>query len=253
MLIIVDKKIPEKAKERLTSLGLQWSGFLVELETNSLVYPAISGHPDIFFCKTPQTLVIAPNLPDQYVRLLDKCKISYIQGNIAVGKVDSEEESTLQSSNPKNRKNLENKVMACYNAAIDEQFLVHKLEYTDPVILENCHYLKKIAVRQGYTRCNLLLLKNNHYITSDQGIHKTLQRAGLEGLYVEPGGILLPGFQNGFIGGAMGLFRDTIYIIGSLRYLPEGQKIIDLFNKLDYPIVELYQGPLFDGGGILFI
>ena len=148
---------------------------------------------------------------------------------------------------------MKNRIVTCYNVAINEQFLVHRLEYTDPVILENCHYLKKIAVRQGYTRCNLLLLKDRHYITSDQGIHQTLQRNGLEGMYVAPEGVILPGFPNGFIGGAMGLLRDTIYIIGSLHYLPEGQKVVEFFTKSGYSSVELYDGPLFDGGGILFV
>ena len=97
MLIIVDKKIPEEAKKRLTSDELQLSGFLVELETNDLAYPAISGHPDIFFCQTPQTLVVAPNLPARYINVLKEHKISYVKGNISVGKVDSAEEPTLQS------------------------------------------------------------------------------------------------------------------------------------------------------------
>ena len=143
--------------------------------------------------------------------------------------------------------------MTCYNAAINEHFLVHRLEYTDPVILGNCHFLKKIAVRQGYTRCNLVLLKDSRYITSDQGVHKALKRNGLDGLYVTPERVLLPGFPNGFIGGAMGSFNNCVYIIGSLDYLPEGQKIAEFFSSLDYTVVELYKGPLFDGGGILFI
>ncbi len=55
MLIIVDKKIPWEAKDKLSV-----SGTVLELETEGIVYPAISGHPDIFFCKTPQMLVISP-------------------------------------------------------------------------------------------------------------------------------------------------------------------------------------------------
>jgi len=251
--MIVDKKIPEEAKKNLTSAGLQLPGFLVEIETEGLVYPAISGHPDIFFCQTPQTLIISPNLPERYFNLLDEHKICYVKGNFAAGTIDPEMEARWHSFNKKTRKKIENKVMTCYNAAIDEYFLVHRLEYTDPVILENCHYLKKISVRQGYARCNLLLLKDSHYITSDKGIDRSMQRAGLKGFFVKPEGIILPGFQNGFIGGAMGLTGDYVFIIGSLKYFPEGRKIIDFLNNLDYHVIELYEGPLFDGGGILFI
>lgn len=250
MLIIIDKQIPEDAKIMLEFAGSQLYGTLVELETKGLVYPAISGHPDIFFCQAPQTLVISPNLPQRYWRLLDEHKISYIRGNSGPGKVDPYEDITLHSLNSKKQ---DNKFMVSYNAAANEEFLVHRLEFTDPVIIENCYYLKKVAVRQGYTRCNLLLLKDRHYITSDHGIHETLKRTGLDGLYVAPEGILLPGFPNGFIGGTMGIFKDNIYILGSLKFFPDGLKIAEFLGRLDYCITELYDGPLFDGGGVMFV
>ena len=93
MLIIVDKKIPEEAKKRLGKICLQLSGVLVELETTDLVHPVISGHPDIFICQTPQTLVISPNLPDHFVDLLNEHKISYVKGNLATGTIDPEKEA----------------------------------------------------------------------------------------------------------------------------------------------------------------
>ena len=61
MLFIVDSKISDSAKKILSSFGE-----LLELKTKGLVYPAISGHPDIFFCQTEDELVIAPNLPQEY-------------------------------------------------------------------------------------------------------------------------------------------------------------------------------------------
>ena len=228
MLIIVDKKIPGEAKEKLSA-----AGNILELETEGIVYPAISGHPDIFFCKTPQVLVISPSLPDKYLHKIQEQKLQFILGNQA---------SSIQ--HPES---------ARYNVAINDRYLVHRLEYTDPVILQNCYTLKKIPVKQAYTRCNLLLLRDDHYITSDRGILKNLQRSGLEGKFVSPEGILLPGFPNGFIGGAMGLLNDTIFIIGSLAYFPEGGAVRKFLEDHEYRIVELYQGPLVDGGGILFL
>jgi hypothetical protein len=127
------------------------------------------------------------------------------------------------------------------------------VEFTDPIILQTCHTQKKVPVKQAYTRCNLLLLKDDHYLTSDQGIHKNLKRTGLVGICVSPEGIVLPGFPNGFIGGAMGLLNDNVYITGSLSHYPEGQAVKEFLEALKYEIVELYEGPLFDGGGILFM
>jgi hypothetical protein len=228
MLIIADKKIPAEAKEKLSAYGT-----LLELETEGIVYPAISGHSDIFFCKTPQTLIVSPSLPEKYIHKLQEQQVQFIPGNQA--------------------SSIQHPASVYYNAAVNNRYLVHRLEFTDPVVLQHCHTLKKIPVKQGYTRCNLLLLKNDHYITSDAGIHKNLARAGLNGIFVAPTGIILPGFPNGFIGGAMGLVDDTIFVIGSLIHYDEGNDVRKFLEDLDYTIVELYDGPLFDAGGILFL
>jgi hypothetical protein len=241
MLIIIDKKIPAEAKKKLlASLTVLQAGDILELETDGIVYPAISGHPDIFFCKTPQTLVISPSLPDKCLQRIKEQQLQYIIGNQA-------------SSIPACPAGRQHPASVHYNAAVNDHYLVHRLEFTDPVILQNCHTLKKIPVKQGYTRCNLLLLKEDHYITSDRGIHKNLQRSGLEGIFVSPEGILLPGFPNGFIGGVMGLLNDTVFIIGSLAHFVEGKAVRKFLEDHKYRIVELYQGPLVDGGGILFL
>lgn len=239
MLIILDKKLPEEAKAKLSV-----SGTLLELETEGIVYPAISGHPDIFICQTPQTLIISPSLPEKYLQIIKEHKIQFITGN----PIPNPSSPIPNPSSP-----ITHPASIRYNAAVSTNYLVHRLKFTDPSILENCHTRKKIPVKQGYTRCNLLLLKDDHYITSDLGIHKNLILAGLDGIFVSPDGILLPGFANGFIGGTMGILRDSVYIIGSLSHYPEGEAVRVFLAKLNYRIVELYEGPLFDGGGILFI
>jgi hypothetical protein len=227
MLIIIDKKLPGEAKEKLADYGT-----LCELETEGIVYPAISGHPDIFFCRTPGALVVSPSLPENYFQKIKGLKLEYVTGNLASG--------------------IRYPASVHYNAAVNDLYLVHRLEYTDPVILQNCHTLKKIPVKQSYTRCNLLLLKEGHYLTSDQGIHLNLQRSGLEGIFVSPEGIILPGFPGGFIGGAMGLWNETVFVCGSLVHFDGGAALRKFLEILNYQIVELYKGPLFDGGGILF-
>ncbi len=228
MLIIVDYKIPIEAKDKLSAYGT-----LLELETEGIVYRAISGHPDIFLCKTPQTLVVSPSLPGKYLHKLQEQQVQFITGNQA--------------------SSIKHPASVYYNAVVNDHYLVHRLEYTDPVILQNCHTLKKIPVKQAYTRCNLLLLKDDHYITSDPGIHRNLHRSGLEGIFVSPTGIILPGFPNGFFGGAMGVWNETVFITGSLSFYADGVAVRKFLEDLHYRVVELYQGPLFDGGGILFL
>lgn len=113
--------------------------------------------------------------------------------------------------------------------------------------------LHPIHVDQGYCRCNLLALKNDHYITSDPGIYKTLQRLHLNALLVSPEGIHLEGFPHGFFGGCCGVWEEKVFVNGSLNLYKDGDRAREYLDKLGYKIVELYDGPLMDCGSILFV
>jgi len=228
MLIIADKKIPEKAKSNLRKYGE-----LVLLETKGITEESISGHPDIFFCRTPGTLVIAPNLPETVKKILSEKNIAFTEGS-----------SPVEVKYP---------FSASYNAVVTENFFIHHTGITDTIVTDNCIHLSKIHVLQGYTRCNLLRLDEGHFITSDKGIYKTLTEKGLFALYVSPSDIILPGHDYGFFGGACGIFENTFFVIGNLSKYCDGEKVKSFVEKFHYDIIELYDGPLFDGGSVLFL
>ena len=228
MLIISDKRIPGKAKEKL-----QHYGDVMFIETEGIVYEAVSGHPDIFFCNTGNGLVVAPNLPDNLKRKLINYQVDFIEGYKPVGNKYPE--------------------TASYNAVVTSKYLIHNLKYTDRAILNNTGNLIKIDVKQAYTRCSLLPVKEDCFITSDRGIEKTLLQKGLEVLYVEPSDILLPGFRNGFFGGACSVYENKVFIAGSLDRFGDGNKVRTFLKRFDMEIVELYDGRLFDGGSILIL
>ena len=228
MFIIVDKRIPQKAKESLSHYGK-----VISFETKGITYDAISCHPDIFFCKPENQLIIAPNLPDNYKNILSENSIQYIEGELRVGNKYPES--------------------VRYNVVVTEKLFIHNLKYTDPVILGQTNNLESININQGYSRCSLLPLKNNHFITSDTAIYKTLKEKRIDILYSNPSGIILPGFKHGFVGGAFGVFGNKIFVIGSLKKYDEGDKVNQYLIRLGYQIIELYNGPLFDGGSIFII
>jgi hypothetical protein len=99
----------------------------------------------------------------------------------------------------------------------------------------------------------MLVLSDNHYITSDRGIEKVLKKHGFSVLYINPAEIILPGMKNGFFGGCCGIFGNTVFIIGNLDFYKEGKIVRKFIKELGYKIVELYDGPLFDGGGLFII
>jgi hypothetical protein len=228
MLILLDRKMPEAAKEKLAAYAK-----VVEFASDGITYEAISGHPDIFFCPTPAGLIIAPNMPKEYFSILDQNSMHYIKGSSPVGKEYPE--------------------TALYNSLVTEKLIIQNPGSSDPEIrnLNTEHEL--IQTKQGYVRCNLIALPNETFITSDRGIEKTLKKRKLEVLFVDPTCVKLVGFDHGFFGGACGLFENTLFICGSLKYFKE-QAIIESFvERAGVSIIELYDGELVDVGTILFL
>jgi hypothetical protein len=227
MLIIADKKISVEAKKKLEN-----HGELVLLETYGITENSISGHPDIFFCKTPNNLIIAPNLPHQYKEILHGKNISFIEGILPV-------EKTYPNA-------------ARYNAVITDHNFIHRTDITDSAIANACKELVPINIKQGFSRCSLLPLKDNHFITSDEGIYKTLSQQEMNVLLVSSQGIILQDHLNGFFGGACGVIGNKLFVLGNFKYYKDGEKVKSFIQSLNYEIIELYDGPLFDSGSILF-
>lgn len=228
MLIIVNKRIPDKAL-----LNLYDFGNIIPFSTQGITYSSISCHPDIFIVQTTKGLVVSPNLTLEMKKSLADSKISFKEGNAEVG-----------NQYPKT---------AIYNAVITDEYLIHNLKVSDSYLLSQNKNLEKIHVNQAYTRCNLLALKRNHFITSDKGIEKVLAKRNLAVLYINPEKIDLPGMKHGFFGGCCGVVGNSIFVIGNLDFLEKGKVTRKFIDDLGYNLVELYDGPLFDGGSLIFI
>jgi hypothetical protein len=225
---MVNRQISKEVTDSLAGFGE-----VILFETSGITYPEVSGHADLFFCSGNGKLIVAPNTPRKYLNLLQKHGVDFITGRLPVG----------------------NKYphTARYNVVITEDYLIHNTKITDPVIIETYNNLKTIHIGQGYARCSLLALKNNRFITSDKGIEKVLSKQGFEVLYVNPEGIVLPGYRHGFIGGTAGILENSIFFTGSLNRFSGGDKIRNFLCKDNYEIIESGNGPLFDAGSIIFI
>ncbi len=228
MIIFADNKIPTEAKERLKE-----TGSLVELQTQEITYDSISGHPDIFFFKGSDKLVVAPNLPGRYKTKLEELSLDYLYAEMPVGQ--------------------KYPGTAFYNAVFVDNYLIHNFRYTDSVITQICEDAELIHVNQGYARCSIIPLGNNKFITSDPGIYKTLLRYDFEVLLVDPSEIQLPGQKHGFIGGTCGIHDKKLFLIGSLLQFKDGNITRHFIEKAGLEIIELYNGPLFDGGSLMFL
>jgi len=226
MLILTNDSVPTQALEKLNSFGK-----VILLKTSGLVYDAISDHPDIFCCQADNELTVAPNLPDNIKELLSDSGIDFKKG---IKDVTGKYPNT-----------------AIYNVVVTNDFVIGNKNVMDKSLHNLVSVRKLIHVNQAYTRCNLLPLPNERFITSDKGIFKQLKNNNLEVLYVNPEGIVLEGFNNGFFGGCCGVHGDRVFIAGSLSRFNDGTKVKDFLRDLQ--IIELYDGPLLDVGSIFFI
>jgi hypothetical protein len=228
MFILADSRIPQQAKDSLAKYGN-----IIHFSTEGLVYDAISGHPDIFFCQVDGKWVVAPNLPDLFKNILLKNNIPFIVGETPVGEKYPE--------------------TAHYNIVTTDNYLIHNFRYTDSVITNLGNNYDLIHSGQGYTRCNLVPLAGHHFITCDEGIRRVLHGYDFSYLFIDSKDVLLPGVKHGFFGGACGVHEDMFFVIGNLSKFKDGEKVKKYLDKLNYKIIELYDGPLFDGGSLFFI
>jgi hypothetical protein len=228
MLIIASSEMPHKARKRLEA-----EGDVLWISPQSGVYPSIATHPDIFFCLVGDTLVASPGIPLIWSDLILSKGIQMVFGR----KVPS---GAYPST-------------ACYNAVADQNFLIHNTRATDPEVIRYAGNRQQLHVAQGYTRCNLIALNKEHFISSDNGITDALIRFGASVLTVNPQGILLNGQKHGFFGGTCGIRGNELFVCGSLDCFADGEKVGAFANSCGFTITELCGGSLTDVGSIIFV
>ena len=249
--IIADSRMPEEAKKNLKKLG-----DVLFLNPTEITYKSISAHPDIFFFQTKDGLIYAPNAPKKIVNELKKRKIKLTEGKKEVGKKYPE--------------------TVPYNAVGIGNTLIHNLKHTDSTILSL--YENHIHVNQGYTRCNLLALNENAFITSisDNRQQSTVnsqrclslskaelgastgsateklkvQSSMFKVLYIDPRQIKLEGHDHGFFPGCCGVWKNNLVVCGSTKYLKEKEELDKFLTDNNFNLIELYDGELVDVGSI---
>ncbi len=110
-----------------------------------------------------------------------------------------------------------------------------------------------INVKQGYARCTAAPLSDNAIITADPSIARAAEICGIDVLQISAGGVSLSGYDYGFIGGACGVFEDTVFFAGDLSLHPDGERIESFCRRHGKVAVSLSDEPLYDVGSIFFI
>ncbi len=109
-----------------------------------------------------------------------------------------------------------------------------------------------VRTKQGYPACTVLKLNDEAAITADRGMSKLLLQYGIRVYEIKDGGIMLPPYEYGFIGGAGGVYVGNIYFVGDVTKHPSYEVIKRAAEGEGLGIISLGTTALLDVGGILF-
>ncbi len=109
---------------------------------------------------------------------------------------------------------------------------------------------KTLDVKQGYAHCSCAVTGDG-ILTSDRGIFRAAEKEGIDAALVSSVGIALPGYKNGFIGGACGCIGRAVIFFGDLRLLPDGEKAEDFIKSKGCSPYYLSDRPPVDFGGMV--
>lgn len=233
MICFVDYRTSENEINSLKKLNYE----VIKIPRYENLYEAINGHTDIqvnILNRDTRTIIINKNINPSFKELLNIKNINFIESN-----------SDLSSKYPNNIQ---------LNAYITDDYLIHNLKFTDKKILDYCKNKKCINVKQGYTKCSILPLREKAIITNDTGIYKTLKNENFDILSLPFGDIKLSGLNYGFIGGVGGMIsNDCMAFFGSLENYTFGDEVKRFLYKYDIQPLYLSNTKLIDRGSLLVL
>jgi len=110
-----------------------------------------------------------------------------------------------------------------------------------------------INQKQGYSRCSICVVDSESIITSDKGIYNATMDK-INTLLIGAGGILLDGFDYGFIGGASVKLSDNVIgFFGRIEDHADYENIRDFCSNRGVEVLSLVDTPLRDIGGAVLL
>lgn len=232
-ILIVDGRIPEKCERALIKEGF----FLIKLPPDPDLGAAVASHPDtaLFFSG------------GEIITTADYCDAAaYVFSDIREMRPDVKISFTAdrrEAAYPKD---------CIMNALVIGNRIFCKADTASETIRD---FAKRrgyriIHTNQGYPACSTLTFGNSA-ITADKGLAELLKSSGVNVTLISAGGISLPPYEYGFIGGASGVYNNKVYFFGDISTHPDGDKICDAIRNEGYIPVSLCDGGLRDLGGFI--
>jgi len=227
--VILSSDIYPESENTLTNLGIE----VIYSFENKNVHPALSKHVDMQIVSlTDNKIICAPETFGYYSHALKKFPVKLIKGD-----------TYLSSNYPGD---------IAYNITVTEKCAVHNFKHTDRALMENIGNVDWVDVSQGYCGCTLCKIADDAFITADRGVGKALKEKGYDVLLISGKDILLPGFNEGFIGGSTFMISPNVLCVnGNIKKCPDFGIIVDFCSKYDVEILSLSDNLIMDiGSGI---
>lgn len=228
-LVIINDGVDEDIRNNLK----KYFKYIIYTCPNYDINTYLANHVDMSIHPVEKnTIIVAPNVYTYYKRL-ENYGIKVIKGI-----------TSLKSQYPYD---------ISYNCLDVGDYYLHNCKYTDINISE--YYSKKgvncIHIKQGYTKCSVLIVDDSHFVTSDKKIAKQLTKIGKNVLLINQGFIELMGMNYGMIGGCGGNYSpNDILLTGSLSNHPDCNRIIKFITDAGVNVHYLSHKPISDIGSI---
>lgn len=200
------------------------------LSEDCRLYKAIQGHPDIIGCPVFSKTIIEEQVYNRHRQELEDFEVE--RGSLI-----------LSGHYPYN---------TAYNVAVFGKVAIRGAQ-TDPTLVDELtrRTLRSLVVKQGYAKCNVVVVDSDSIITSDRGIYQSCKDALHILLVSSWKEIELPGLDYGFLGGASLTRGDKVWFTGDITKHPDYLKIKTFVESRNKKLVSMKGGNLIDVGSFL--
>ncbi len=235
-IAVADQRIPAEAIVCLKQFGME----TLLLPAHSALPPPVASHPDLL-------LFFEPNAIRTTKRYLDLAKQELTEISRRTGLPIQTITEELFNTYPQD--------ILLDAAPVGSHLFCLEAHTAKEICTQSNRQI--ISVRQGYAKCSVIPISNNALITSDPSIASAATRRQLDVLLVSADTVRLPGYANGFIGGAASFapFGDMeqIFFCGDLSTHPQSSQITDFCTRHQKQPISLGSFPLTDVGTIFIL
>jgi len=201
--------------------------------------PAISSHADLSLFMLKDRIFVSKDYYSDNKELIDEICVFASRDLVLT---DTSPHSPYPYDVPFCALNCSDNIVIANVRALASEISEACLEYSIPIV----------NTRQGYAKCTSLYF-DGCLVSADPSTLKAASDASLRTLEISRGGIDLPGYSYGFIGGCSGFDGENIYFCGTLDSHPDADRIKTFARATGVGTVSLGEHSLCDIGSIFFL